>query len=261
MSCEVLTELGPGFYALRHSLVMSGLVDISSQMAFIRKKNGRFLVLDTVQVDDLSPQKNAIDTLTQQGELIDEVIAVHPFHTLHFSAFNKMYNKKGKISFYGTTRHIEVIKDVSWDAETVDILLDSLRTSKGEIKQGWIDSGIHISIPPGMHFTNYVIDDHVAGLFTFHEASKVLFSTDTIMYFNEHRGCLLSCCTRRDSMMFHLDMLTLGRGVTTRKGDARKFMEYFENTILQYNFDIVCTGKQANPHLPPSITITLLDST
>jgi hypothetical protein len=58
-------------------------------MSIIRLPTGRFLVIDTV---DLNPAlKVEIDQLTNNGANIEAVVAAHPFHTLYFNPFYKAY--------------------------------------------------------------------------------------------------------------------------------------------------------------------------
>lgn len=87
-----------------------GLIDIGTHMSFIELDTGRFLLLDTVQ---LTPMIKAdIDKLTQNGELIDAVVATHPYHTIYFKDF---YSAYPNAKYYGTARHIEVTPTVKWE--------------------------------------------------------------------------------------------------------------------------------------------------
>lgn len=58
-------------------------------MSLIKLASGKFLVIDTVPLED--DQKAALDQLTDNGALIEAVVATHPFHTLAFPAFYKAY--------------------------------------------------------------------------------------------------------------------------------------------------------------------------
>lgn len=56
-----------------------------------RLSSGRFLVVDTIPLEP--PVKAWLDGVTQGGELIEAVLATHPFHTLYFPPFHKIYPK------------------------------------------------------------------------------------------------------------------------------------------------------------------------
>ena len=73
------------------------------------QSTGKFLVLDTCALTTAA--KIELDYLTQNGALIDGVIATHPFHTTYFTTFHAMYpNAK----YYGTPRHIRMIPSIPW---------------------------------------------------------------------------------------------------------------------------------------------------
>jgi len=73
--------IGPGFWNVRASFVIDGL-DIGTQMSLIQLKSGKFLILDTVQLD--SDLLKEINSMTNNGSLMEAVIATHPFHTVFF---------------------------------------------------------------------------------------------------------------------------------------------------------------------------------
>lgn len=85
-------------------------------MSLIQLKNGKFLVIDTVVIND--QLKNELDELTHNGSKIEAVLAVHPFHTLAYSAFNKLYpNPK----YYGTPRHLRKLTEIKWAGQLDDV--------------------------------------------------------------------------------------------------------------------------------------------
>lgn len=103
-----LRPFGNGFWNVRVPFKIN-MVDIGSHMSVIKLQNGNFLVIDTVEIND--QLKRDLDELTQNGTKIEAVLAVHPFHTLAWSAFYKMYpNAK----YYGTPRHLRKLTDIQW---------------------------------------------------------------------------------------------------------------------------------------------------
>jgi hypothetical protein len=103
-------EIGPGFYNLRAPFTyVFGLIDAGAHMSLIRLSSGKFLAVSTVE---LSPEaKRELDELTDNGKMIEAVLGTHPFHTLAFRGFYKMYpNAK----YYGTPRHLRNITEIPW---------------------------------------------------------------------------------------------------------------------------------------------------
>jgi len=113
MSVGSMITMGQNFWNLRSNFYFAlGLVDIGTHMSFIKLSSGKFLVLDTVQ---LTPVVKAdIDTLTNGGELIDTVVATHPYHTIYFKDFQREYPAA---KYFGTSRHLEVFPGLKWDGD------------------------------------------------------------------------------------------------------------------------------------------------
>jgi len=107
---DALFEVANNFWNIRVNFkLFAGLVDLGSQMSLIRLNNGKFLVIDTVEMNDRLRQE--IDHLTNNGEKIEAVIATHPFHTLSFPAFYQLYPKP---AYYGTPRHLRRLTEIPW---------------------------------------------------------------------------------------------------------------------------------------------------
>lgn len=66
-------------------------------------------MIDTVVISD--ELKREFDEITNNGTKIEAVLAVHPFHTLAYSAFHKLYPN---VKYYGTPRHIRKITEINW---------------------------------------------------------------------------------------------------------------------------------------------------
>lgn len=84
-------------------------MEIGTHMSLIQLNNGNFLVIDTVVINDQLKQQ--LDEMTNNGTKIEAVIAVHPFHTLAYSAFYKMYPNA---QYYGTPRHLRKLTEIKW---------------------------------------------------------------------------------------------------------------------------------------------------
>lgn len=123
-----LHQIGPGFWNVRTSFKLFRIFDIGTHMSVIQLRSGNFLVIDTVEIND--ELKKELDDLTNNGTKIEAVVAVHPFHTLAFPGFYKLYpNAK----YYGTPRHLRKLKDIEW-AGQLDNCKESLSKWEPEVE-------------------------------------------------------------------------------------------------------------------------------
>lgn len=84
-------------------------VEIGTHMSIIQLRNGNFLIIDTVAMNDKLTQE--FNELTHNGTKIEAVVAVHPFHTLAYSAFHELYPD---VEYYGTPRHLRKLTQIKW---------------------------------------------------------------------------------------------------------------------------------------------------
>jgi hypothetical protein len=130
-----LYSIGPGFWNVRGKFkILAKLVDIETQMSIIQLSNGKFLVIDTVEMNDRLRQE--IDHLTNNGEKIEAVVATHPFHTLSFPAFYEAYPKA---AYYGTPRHLRRLTQIPWAGNLDDC----------NVRQKW-QPDVEMRIPAGL---------------------------------------------------------------------------------------------------------------
>lgn len=85
------------------------LLEIGTHMSVIQLRNGNFLVIDTVEIND--QLKRELDELTQNGTKIEAVLAVHPFHTMAYTSFHDLYPN---VKYYGTPRHLRRYSKIKW---------------------------------------------------------------------------------------------------------------------------------------------------
>lgn len=132
-----LYQIGPGFWNIRGRFKILKLIDIETQMSIVQLRNGKFLVIDTVEMNDRLRQE--IDQLTNNGEKIEAVIATHPFHTLAFPAFYQLYPKP---AYYGTPRHLRRLTDIPWKGNLDDC----------EVRKKW-EPDVEMRIPAGCSYS------------------------------------------------------------------------------------------------------------
>ncbi|CAF2103303.1 unnamed protein product [Rotaria magnacalcarata] len=72
-----LHQIGSGFWNVRGRFkILAKLVDIETHMSFIQLHNGKFLVIDTIELNDKLRQE--INHLTDNGDKIEANVGLHP---------------------------------------------------------------------------------------------------------------------------------------------------------------------------------------
>lgn len=78
-------------------------------MSIVGLENGNFIIIDAIPLDTAT--KIQINILTDNGKKIQAILATHPFHTLAFPALYKQYPNA---PYYGTPRHLRILKEINW---------------------------------------------------------------------------------------------------------------------------------------------------
>jgi len=193
-----------GFWNIRSPFYI-GSDNIGTHMSLIQLTNGKFLIIDTVDVD--AELKGEIDNLTMNGTLMAAVFATHPYHTTYFPAFYKLYPK---VPFYGTPRHLKIQPTIPWVGSTYDC----------DIRQKWLPE-VEFRIPRGSDFVED--DSHFSGIHAFHPHSKTIHVDDTI------------CITPQDKLVFHPTLLSGGLYHIPESPPA--FSDWVKKYISEWDFD------------------------
>jgi hypothetical protein len=217
---------GNGFWNLRDSFVFFGCIDIGTHMAFIQLSSGKYVVIDTCKIS--AEDKTKIDQMTNNGALIEAVIATHAFHTVYFEPFHKMYPN---VPFYGTPRHIKNITSIPWAGSVAEP--DFLTRYESE--------NIFMRIPEGADFVPTDENNHFSGLFIYHQPSRTIFNDDTIMFFN-NTGCILRCLVGNNK----LDFWNLQKGLRKNPQAPREFERFIEGILNDWDFDNLCLAHTSN---------------
>jgi len=207
--------IGPGFWNVRSSFVLDG-IDIGTHMSLIQLKSGRFLVLDTVDLN--TELHNEINALTKNGTLIEAIIATHPFHTTYFPVFYQAYPK---VPFYGTPRHIKIQPQIPWAGSMYDCAN----------RQRW-QPEIHMRIARGSEFEDPQPEssNHFSGIHVFHPVSRTIHVDDTVMVDEPFEG----------DMLFHPSILGPGLFHITEAPAA--FGTWVQKYIDEWDFDTICAA-------------------
>lgn len=222
-----MIQIGTNFWNLRGSFTFAfGAIDIGTHMSFIKLPTGKFLVVDTCDFSETD--KRRIDELTENGNLIEAVIATHPFHTVFFPKFYKLYPNA---AYYGTPRHMKKI-ELPWAGDL----------TKEENLNRWQDSGIQMRIADGGDINTPIESNHFSGIFVFHEESKTIHNDDTILYF-ENPGIVLRCLGHgHDSMQFW----DLKKGINHNHEAPLQFKSFIEKIIQDWDFDNIVAAHTGN---------------
>jgi len=223
--------VGNNFFNVRASFKFKNIVDIGTHMSFIRLQSGKYLVVDTVPLDD--HLKEEIDNMTENGNLMEAVIATHPFHTLAFPAFYEAYPD---VPYYGTPRHIKNQDDIPW----VGSIKDNLEKWRPEV---------HMRIPEGSEFDNPLPEDsnHFSAVWVYHPRSKTMHVDDTIMYYKNVSGVtglITKIVGVSGSIGFHPSLKGVGLHPTSEA--PYQFKEFCEKVLSDWEFENICTAHLGN---------------
>ena len=225
---KYLVEVGEGFWNIRGSFVAFGILELGTHMSVLRLSSGKFLVIDTIPLTNNI--KTELDHLTDNGNLIDAVVATHPYHTLHFPAFYEMYPS---VRFYGTPRHLNIQPTLRWSGSVYDT----------QVQQQW-EPDVSMRIPDGAEFVNPPPDNHFSSVHVFHRASKALHVDDTISYY-ESPGCILRCLGVTPGLMkFHISLPK--NGLLPTEQAPYDFKNWVQRMIDEWDFDTICTAHNGN---------------
>lgn len=164
MSDEI-HDLGAGFWNIRGSFRIGGVINIGTQCSLVKLSSGRFVFLDSYALT--GDVRDEVMALTNNGKDVEAVLNVHPFHTVHCDQMAKDFPQA---TFYGSKRHPKKIPEVNWSDDLVES--DAVAERYPELKFS-MSEGIHYIAP------NEII--HAGSLLAYHPASQSLHVDDTFM--------------------------------------------------------------------------------
>lgn len=162
-----LLDLGHGFWNVRGSFRIGGIVDIGTQASLVRLADGRFVWLDAYTCSDAVERD--VRALTRGGQDIHAILNLHPFHTVHVAEAHRRYPHA---ALYGTSRHIERAPDLPWAPETVD---------SAAMHERFADD-LEFSVPRGVDFISRDSNVHFSSVLAWHPGSRTIHVDDTLSY-------------------------------------------------------------------------------
>lgn len=160
-----LVNLGSGFWNVRCSMKVAGIINVGTQVSIVRLQSGRFVFLDSYTLN--GEIRELVMGLTQDGSLVEAVLNLHPFHTLHCAAMARDFPAA---KFYGSERHHRVCPSVPWETERVESVAVAEKYSRD----------LEFSLPAGITYFSENEKVHAGSLLAFHPASGSLHVDDTL---------------------------------------------------------------------------------
>ncbi|KAI9330717.1 hypothetical protein BDR26DRAFT_871110 [Obelidium mucronatum] len=221
-----IQEIAPGCFRLRVPFYIF-FFDVGTHMTFLRLKNGKFLVLSAVSLDDNT--KPQVDQLTQNGDLIDAIVATNPFHTTAFSSWFEMYPRlwqKGRV--FGTPRHVRNFPDLPWAGSSGD----------EQVQKLW-EPEVSMRIPAGCEFNDPKpeLTNHFNGVIALYRSSKILICDDAfhVGTSSSFLESLLTPTQMSAPITFHASMPNQALDKTPKA--ARQFYDWVLQLTRDWDFD------------------------
>ena len=210
---EHIRQISDDFWNIRGDFKIGGILNIGTHASMVRRGNGKFVLLDAYTLQ--GEVKEKIDALSKNGDDIEAIINLHPFHTIHVQKAHEQYpNAK----LYGTRRHVEKFPDLDWQPELTD---------SEEFADLFADD-FDFSVPAGVDFISSNEHLHFSSVLAYHKASKTIHSDDTLMYL-QLPGLLGKI--KKPEIEFHM---TLAKTLEKRAGAVKDFRAWVKQLAKRW---------------------------
>jgi len=245
-----ILDLGNGFYNIRGIFKIFRLVDVGTHSSLIKLKSGKFMMVDCIHIENGSPVHSQILEMTQNGNDIESIVNLHPFHTVSIKSVHSMFpNAK----LYGTQRHHTLFNDLPWQPELTESE-DFKKLFEDDIDVS-VSKGLLLEVPNNPNV-------HSGSVLLYHKASKSVHVDDTIGYLSHVPG-LISWMTGYSTgqVMIHPG---ISQALEKRSGAADEFREWMKNLFVNWDVKNLCTAhsgalcEKDNP--VPSISERVLEA-
>jgi hypothetical protein len=211
---DKILKISDDFWNIRGEFKVFGLLNIGTHASLVKRGNGKFVLLDAYTMQD--DIKQQIDSLTNNGNDIEAIINLHPFHTVHVEQAHEDYPNA---LLYGTQRHIDKFPNLLWQAEL---------SNSNEFATLFAED-FEFSVPRGVDFISKNEHLHFSSVLAYHKESKTIHVDDTLMYLQ--LPGLLSVL-KSPEVSFHM---TLSRTLERRKGAADDFRLWVADLAEQWS--------------------------
>lgn len=218
-------EVADGFWNIRGSFKLGGVVDLGTQASLVRLSSGGYVFLDAYTLPEET--KRWVDVLTGGGVAIEAILNLHPFHTLHVRAMHEQYPGA---KMYGTERHHRRFADLAWEPERTE----------DEALHARFEGDLDFTVPRGVDLVPADENLHFASVLAFHPASRTLHVDDTLLYLRMPKPVRP---LKRDVLRFHP---TLAKVLEPRAGAAADFRAWAGELIERSRgVDNLCAAHSA----------------
>jgi len=219
-----VVDMGEGFWNIRGSFKLLGLLDIGTQSSLVRLASGKFVLLDAYTL--AGEVEREVFDLTDGGKEIEAVLNLHPFHTVHAESVARQLPQAKQ---YGTARHVRKFPNVNWEP---------VNTEDPELHERYA-TDLSFTVPRGVDFIPANQNLHFASVIAVHRASKSMHVDDTLTW---TRLPLIG------GLSFHP---TLRQVLQKRPGAAAEFRSWVEDFIARCeDVEHLCTAHARE--LPPA---------
>lgn len=218
-------RVGDGFWNIRGSFKVGGVVDLGTQASLVQRGSGGFVLLDACPLTD-DAHRWILD-VTDGGAAVEAILHVHPFHTLHVRRAHELFPEA---KLYGTARHVTMFEDLPWETP---------RTEDPELHEMFADD-FDFFVPRGVDFIPSDENLHFSSVLVLHRASRTLHVDDTLLYVRMPKPVR---ALKADVLRFHP---TLSKVLERRAGATEDFRRWARELIAQAReVDNLCAAHSA----------------
>lgn len=203
---EQLLPVGDGFWNIRGSFKLGGVIQIGTQASLAQLDDGRFVLLDAYTLP--APILSEVRALTSGGRDIDAIINLHPFHTIHVERAHEQFPSARLL---GSARHVHKASHLPWQ---------DMRTDDDAMNEAF--PGLAFSVPRGVDFISDDPNVHFSSVLAYHARSKTIHVDDT---FNHLKLPVVG------GLAFHP---TLKQALEKRPGAADDFSRWAEDIATRW---------------------------
>ena len=220
---QTIKQLAENFWNIRGDFKIAHMINIGTHMSLVRKPDGRFILIDAYEPDNLDRAELMI--LTDNGALIDTVLNVHPFHTVHCKFVHETLPHARLI---GTRRHREQKPQLNWDPAPIEDI----------VTQQQFSDLLDFSIPAGLEFVPEDASVHASSVLVRHRQSGIVHVDDTLMYLVP--PSLIKLVAPEPRLRFHPK---LANALQKRAGAADQFVRWARELARDWaDTRIVCAA-------------------
>ncbi|MGY4515780.1 hypothetical protein [Lysobacter sp. HA18] len=223
-------KLADTFWNLRGTYRVAGVLNIGTHMSLVQRSDGRFVVIDGCGLDDA--QRAAVMALTDNGEKVDAVVHVHPFHTMHVDATHRLFPSA---ALHGTERHQKRFPSLPWSPIPIE---------RWTTDNPFADV-FDLSVPDGVDFVCANERVHVASVLVRHRRSGIVHVDDTLNVL-AGQGPLKDVLPQSSLRMHPM----LGRALKREPGAAHAYAAWARELASRWSDTrIVCAAHSGVRHL------------